>query len=874
MRLIPRYRTVTIRRSLFVSLAFFILLVGGLMFAVMHARSRLITNNLSQQLLTGTAASIEEEMNSLLDPANRRLDLIMRWFRNGAIEADDVDGYNALLGPLVIENPQISSLIISLGPRQEFQLFEEGQDRWRTRVVTPADQGATLRESVRGPEGPTALTERSVEVWPEQPGRPWFEGAIENYETLGDPGYSSTDHIFWTEPYFLASGVPGIAAAIAFDGGRDQPVVVALEIRLADLAAYLSELRPSETGHAFVLTPGGKFLSPPTPEIDTVESPLAVFFTTPENLENPQVRAALEHEQAMNPAQPAPFRYIAGGFPWWGVFRPYYVTPEKRFWIGVVIPEAELLQLRFENQLIVIVLLLTALALALFAAQLMSRRYSRPLDALAAQSKRIAELDLRPQEIRPSRYREVNQVARSLETMRGALHEEITARQETAEALKRSEKRSRAILETAAEAILTVNDEGIIESANPAAYEIFSYDEDQIVGRTVKDLLELNEIPSEEDDPAALLNRLTEYYHREGPSTGVGRRAGGDAFPIGFSIKRSRVAGEPFYTMIISDLTELMRAEAVLKDYNRTLEAEVEQRTAELREKHEALQQTLEELQEAQQRLATQEKLASLGALIAGIAHEMKNPLNFVNNFAELSREQIERLTNELKTYLDEPNEELREHMREDLELVAGNLEKIAQHGARANNIIQSMLAHSRGEAGEFTLTDLNALVQEHVKLAYHGMRAQLNGFNAQIETHFDPAVPKLEVVPEEIGRVVINLVNNAFFATASKQKANKDYEPVIRVQTRNHLEDVEIRIRDNGIGIPESDQEKIFTPFFTTKPSGQGTGLGLSLSYDVIVKEHGGTFDFASEAGEYTEFVVTLPKQRRPEAASPPKSN
>ncbi|MEX2015979.1 MAG: ATP-binding protein, partial [Candidatus Hydrogenedentales bacterium] len=191
------------------------------------------------------------------------------------------------------------------------------------------------------------------------------------------------------------------------------------------------------------------------------------------------------------------------------------------------------------------------------------------------------------------------------------------------------------------------------------------------------------------------------------------------------------------------------------------------------------------------------------------------------------------------------------------------------QHGTRANNIIQSMLAHSRGEPGQFSLTDINALVREHVKLAYHGMRAQMSGFNVQIETHFDPAIPNVEIVPEEIGRVVINLINNAFFATAAKQQQRKDYEPVIRVQTRNHLDDVEIRVRDNGIGIPEPDQEKVFTPFFTTKPSGQGTGLGLSLSYDVVVKEHGGTLDFESVAGEFAEFVVTLPKQRRPEVMS-----
>jgi two-component system, NtrC family, sensor kinase len=251
--------------------------------------------------------------------------------------------------------------------------------------------------------------------------------------------------------------------------------------------------------------------------------------------------------------------------------------------------------------------------------------------------------------------------------------------------------------------------------------------------------------------------------------------------------------------------------------------------------------------------LTVQEKMASLGALTAGIAHEIKNPLNFVLNFAELSEE----LAAELRSRLGS---------QEDLASIAGdlvdNIHRIREHGARADNIIASMLDHSRGQAGERRPTDLNGLVREFVNLAFHGIRAQQNTFQAGIETDFDPAVGVLDVIPQDLSRVFLNVAGNAFYALR-KQAERKipGYRPVLRASTRDLGGSVEIRIRDNGCGIPKDFLGRVFDPFFTTKPAGEGTGLGLSISYEIVVHEHQGEMRVDSVEGEFTEFTILIPR-------------
>ena len=299
----------------------------------------------------------------------------------------------------------------------------------------------------------------------------------------------------------------------------------------------------------------------------------------------------------------------------------------------------------------------------------------------------------------------------------------------------------------------------------------------------------------------------------------------------------------------------------LLARQNEMLEHQVADRTAEL-------ERSLRELRETQTQLVQREKLASLGELTAGIAHEILNPLNFVNNFSEVSTE----LVDELKGEQQKPDRD-RELEAELLNDLKQNLQKITHHGQRASSIVKGMLEHSRASTGEKQPTDLNALADEYLRLAYHGLRAKDKSFNATLQTDFDPDLPKVQVVPQEIGRVLLNLFTNAFYAVQEKQKQQApQYQPTVSVTTKKTrstgrtdvsaggLVGVEIRVHDNGTGMPEAVKQKVFQPFYTTKPTGQGTGLGLSLAYDIVTKGHGGTIGVASVEGAYTEFTIHLP--------------
>ena len=278
------------------------------------------------------------------------------------------------------------------------------------------------------------------------------------------------------------------------------------------------------------------------------------------------------------------------------------------------------------------------------------------------------------------------------------------------------------------------------------------------------------------------------------------------------------------------------------------------------------LRDSLERLRAAQANLIQAEKMASLGQLTAGIAHEIKNPLNFVNNFAGLSSELLDELRQAVEALLAEPDEDKRVELQDTMDLLTGNLTKIVEHGKRADGIVKSMLSHSRGGTGDWQESNINALVEEALNLAYHGARAQDKDFNVTLERDFAPETKSIEVVPQDVTRVFLNLFGNGFYATRKRYLGGADagYRPTLRVSTRDLGEAVEVRVRDNGTGIQPEARAKLFQPFFTTKPTGEGTGLGLSISYDIVTQQHGGTIEVESEPGSFTEFTVRLPRSRR----------
>ena len=325
-----------------------------------------------------------------------------------------------------------------------------------------------------------------------------------------------------------------------------------------------------------------------------------------------------------------------------------------------------------------------------------------------------------------------------------------------------------------------------------------------------------------------------------------------EGIPMGvMALTRSSV--RPFSDKQI-ELVTTFADQAVIAIENVRLFESVEARTRELTK-------SLEDLRTAQDRLVQTEKLASLGQLTAGIAHEIKNPLNFVNNFSSVSVELIDELRTALgSAHLDA---KLRAEIGEIADTLQGNLDKVVQHGKRADAIVKNMLLHSRQGSGEHRPADINVLVEESLNLAYHGARAEKQGFEITLERSFDPTAGEADLFPQEITRALLNLISNGFYA-ATKRKAEADggnYEPTLAAATKNLGNSVEIRIRDNGTGIAPEVKEKLFNPFFTTKPAGEGTGLGLSISHDIIVKQHGGSIEVDTQPGEFTEFRIVLPR-------------
>lgn len=321
-------------------------------------------------------------------------------------------------------------------------------------------------------------------------------------------------------------------------------------------------------------------------------------------------------------------------------------------------------------------------------------------------------------------------------------------------------------------------------------------------------------------------------------------------------------AWEPWVQSISDVFSENRRLIVSLEDHINNLDKKVAERTKEIQEKNKVLEETLTELKSAQNQIILQEKMASLGSLTAGIAHEMKNPLNFVINFSEVSQELMDDMLELIEQIKDKFPQNIKKEILELTDSLKHNMEYIREHGQRADHIIRSMLLHAHGGKSERESVDLNKLLQENAELAVSGFKGQHRNFHAKLKINLDPHDPKVDAIKSDLGRVFLNMINNACYGVWNRKSQEiNGFEPSLSITTRDLEDKVEIRIRDNGIGISKDFKDKVFDPFFTTKPTGQGTGLGLSMCYETIVNHHKGTIDIDSEMGQYTEFIIHLPK-------------
>jgi signal transduction histidine kinase/response regulator of citrate/malate metabolism len=448
------------------------------------------------------------------------------------------------------------------------------------------------------------------------------------------------------------------------------------------------------------------------------------------------------------------------------------------------------------------------------------------------------------------------------------LTQEMVMRQQTEKALRESEATTRALVTAIPDLLIWVTGDGTYKAiAGRDSFQIHDQDHFQ-EGTSIYDSLPAD-LAQQRMHHLRLAMKTHELQLYEQHLTIDGE--------LHYEEVRIVNLGEDEALIIVRDITERRQAELEraqfiealaeknrdlqlvrdqLQQANQTLEQRVQERTQELTE-------TLQKLQTTQEQIIAQEKLASLGALTAGIAHEIKNPLNFINNFADLNREIATELLKELSGQRQHFDDDTWDYLTELLGDLRQNSQKILDHGGRADGIVNSMLLHSRGGKGEVQTVDINALLTEATNLAYHGMRAQDKAFNIAIELDLSPEVNAISLVASDINRVFLNIINNACYATQQRAKHSQNgYAPTLKVSAKELGYGVEVRIRDNGSGISPQIREKIFEPFFTTKPAGQGTGLGLSMCYDIVVQQHQGRIHIDSQPNEFTEFVITLPRR------------
>jgi len=700
-----------------------------------------------------------------------------------------------------------------------------------------------------------------------------------------DPRFTKavTGKIWFGPVYFRRGSEPYMTVAISH-AGHDSGVTVA-EVNLKLIWDVITNIRVGQKGYAYVVDEKGRLVAHPDLSLVLRDTDFSHLPQVKQSLEKPSLAAP--GSPPARSATPSPENAeIATAYEGGSVLTAQAEIPRLNWHVFVQLPLAEALAPVYASLIQTLALLGLGLLLALVAGSYLARRLVVPIRRLQEGAERLGGGDLTQRidihtadeiETLADRFNQMaGRVQESYETLEAKvetrtkdLNEALQQQTATAEVLKvisRSTFDLQTVLDTLAvsaaklceaEKAAIMQRDGPIyrwvahygfpnELAHYALTHPFAANASSTTGRVA-----LEGKPVQIADVLADPNYTALEYQRLGNfRTILGVPLLREGAPIGvFVLTRDKV--RPFNERQI-DLLQTFADQAVIAIENVRLFEETQTRTKELAT-------SIEDLRAAQNRLIQSEKLASLGQLTAGIAHEIKNPLNFVNNFAALSRELIEELKPLVLTAEPKEKEEIEELTR----LLESNLEKVMQHGKRADSIVKNMLLHSRESSGEHRPVDLNALVEESVNLAYHGARAEKPGFNINLMKKLDPQLGDVDVYPQEFTRVLLNLISNGFYAAIKRKSQGEEdgFEPTLTASTHSLGDKVEIRIRDNGTGIPEEVKAKMFNPFFTTKPAGEGTGLGLSLSYDIVVKQHGGTIEVDTKPGEFTEFIIVLPR-------------
>jgi signal transduction histidine kinase len=695
------------------------------------------------------------------------------------------------------------------------------------------------------------------------------------------------DRIWFGPVEFRSGSEPYMTIAVAHVG-HDGGVTVA-DVNLKLIWDVISAIRVGEKGYAFVVGLDGRLIAHPD---------LSLVLRQTDFSGLPQVKEALAAASATNETSwsglAAPrvgMAEIAKSYDGGDVLTAYAVVPKTHWTVFVQQPLAEALAPVYRSLWQTLALLGLGLLLALVVGGLLARRMAAPLDRLRQGAERLGagdlsqRIDIHTGDEIETLADQFNQMAEKIreshETLEAKvesrtkdLNESLQQQTATADVLKvisRSAFDLQSVFDTliASAVELSRSQSGAIcvrdgevfryrASSGPgASAELHNYlvehpatpGHGTIVGRAVLSR-QVQQIPDLRED-AEYSVPINAHGNPARALLGV-PLLGKDTVEGAIVLTRLEPGAFPSRQI---EILQTFADQAVIAIENVRLFDEVQTRTKELAA-------SLDDLRKAQDRLIQSEKLASLGQLTAGIAHEIKNPLNFVNNFAGVTRELIEELKELVAA--TEPDPRTRREITELTALIEGNLDKVVSHGRRADSIVKNMLLHSRQSSGEHRLVDLNALVEESMNLAYHGARAEKPEFNLTLVKDLDPSIGEVDVFPQEFTRVLLNLISNGFYACAKRkaQSADASFEPMLAVVTKSVGDRVQIRIRDNGEGIPTEIREKIFNPFFTTKPAGEGTGLGLSLSYDVIVKQHRGEIEVTTEPGAFAEFTITIPRQ------------